>query len=199
MNDQTPKLDLDEIEARAAHLHEYGDPTDTGTAGWEELAGTDVPALVAEVRRLRAATEEPTVPVDDESAELREPNNPAAYALARHIADHPMSTIYAAFRYLNAPLTVEFHEDPATSDVAGEEQPATETPNNGWHPTPETLDLFVRALVNHVDYDIHKGYECGEEDGEDHYPELVEKAAEILDAITREQPAVVARQDGADR
>lgn len=51
------QLDLDEIEARAAHLHEYGDPTDTRTAGWEELAGTDVPALVAEVRRQRTELE----------------------------------------------------------------------------------------------------------------------------------------------
>lgn len=49
--------------------------------------------------------------------------------------------------------------------------------------TPHTLDLFVRALVNHVDYDIHKGYECGEEDGEDHYPELVAEAAEKITAI----------------
>ncbi|MBW8740736.1 MAG: hypothetical protein JF621_27710 [Streptomyces turgidiscabies] len=51
------QLDLDEIEARAAHLHEYGDPTDTRTAGWEELAGTDVPALVTEVRRQRTELE----------------------------------------------------------------------------------------------------------------------------------------------
>jgi len=53
-----------------------------------------------------------------------------------------------------------------------------------WRLTPETLDLFVRALVNEVDYDIHKGYECGEEDGADHYPELVAEAAKMLDAIT---------------
>lgn len=57
-----------------------------------------------------------------------------------------------------------------------------------WHLTQETLDRFVRALVNHVDYDIHKGYECGEEDGEDHYPELVAEAAEMLDAITSAEP-----------
>lgn len=53
--------------------------------------------------------------------------------------------------------------------------------------TPTTLDLFVRALVNEVDYDIHKGYECGEEDGLDHYPELVATAAEQLAAITAGQ------------
>lgn len=61
---------------------------------------------------------------------------------------------------------------------------ATSTQVREWRLTPETLDQFVRALVNHVDYDIHKGYECGEEDGADHYPELVAEAAEMLDAIT---------------
>ncbi|MYR46768.1 hypothetical protein [Streptomyces sp. SID5910] len=55
--------------------------------------------------------------------------------------------------------------------------------------TPRGLDLFVRALVNEVDYDIHKGYECGEEDGLDHYPELVAEAAKMLNAITAEEPA----------
>jgi hypothetical protein len=53
--------------------------------------------------------------------------------------------------------------------------------------TPTVLDRFVRALVNEVDYDIHKGYECGEEDGLDHYPELVAEAAKLLDAITSGQ------------
>jgi hypothetical protein len=76
--------------------------------------------------------------------------------------------------------------------VAGEtSQPETQA--DGWHLTPQTLDLFVRALVNEVDYDIHKNYECGEEDGEDHYPELVSDAAEMLDAITAEQPAAVSQ------
>jgi hypothetical protein len=62
-----------------------------------------------------------------------------------------------------------------------------ETQADGWHLTPQTLDLFVRALVNEVDYDIHKNYECGEEDGADHYPELVAEAAEMLNAITAEE------------
>lgn len=43
--------DLDEIDVLAARLYEYAAPAD---AGWEVLAGEDVPALVAEVRRLRA-------------------------------------------------------------------------------------------------------------------------------------------------
>lgn len=53
--------------------------------------------------------------------------------------------------------------------------------------TPEILDLFVRALVEEVDYDIHKNYLCGEEDGLDHYPELVATAAEQLAAIAAGQ------------
>ncbi|MFF7190534.1 hypothetical protein ACFZAR_36185 [Streptomyces sp. NPDC008222] len=44
-------LDLDQIEARAAHLYEYGDPTDSRVSGWEMLAGTDVPALVSHIRQ----------------------------------------------------------------------------------------------------------------------------------------------------
>lgn len=56
--------------------------------------------------------------------------------------------------------------------------------------TPETLDTFVRAFVEHIDYDIHKNYECGEEDGLDHYPELVEEAAEMLPYITETEGMV---------
>jgi len=70
---------------------------------------------------------------------------------------------------------------------------ATTTDTREWRLTPETLDQFVRALVNEVDYDIHKGYERGEEDGEDHYPELVAEAAKMLDAITGVIPEA---QDG---
>jgi len=77
-----------------------------------------------------------------------------------------------------------------------------ETQPTGWRLTPQTLDVFVRALVNEVDYDIHKGYECGEDDGEDHYPELVAEAAEMLDAITKPRPFIppahYRRDDGVD-
>ncbi|MEU0847690.1 hypothetical protein ABZ387_06945 [Streptomyces flaveolus] len=51
----------------------------------------------------------------DPTTDPREPDNPAAWALAQHIADHPMSTIQAAFRYLNAPLEVELSEASAVS------------------------------------------------------------------------------------
>lgn len=46
--------------------------------------------------------------------ELREPDDPAAWALARHIADHPMSTLQTAFRYLNSPLTLHLVPDEST-------------------------------------------------------------------------------------
>jgi hypothetical protein len=62
---------------------------------------------------------------------------------------------------------------------------------------PVILDLFVRALVNEVDYDIHKNYECGEEDGLDHYPELVAEAAKMLAAIIAAQAAPEISADAA--
>ncbi|MEW2187802.1 hypothetical protein AB0900_31425, partial [Streptomyces cellulosae] len=66
---------------------------------------------LAEVDAVSAAVAPPTD--DTETAEPREPDNPAAWALAQHIADHPVSTVQAAFRYLNAPLTLELREEPA--------------------------------------------------------------------------------------
>lgn len=38
-----------------------------------------------------------------------EPDNPAATALARHITDHPISVVQAAFRELGMRLTFELH------------------------------------------------------------------------------------------
>lgn len=57
-------------------------------------------------------------------------------------------------------------------------------PEKTWTINLAELELFLRSLVaGEIDYDIHKGYECGEEDGLDHYPELAEAASEILDQI----------------
>jgi hypothetical protein len=47
---QPQPLDLDAIETRAAHLYEYTQQTGEG----DTLAGTDVPAMADEIRRLRA-------------------------------------------------------------------------------------------------------------------------------------------------
>lgn len=60
-----------------------------------------------------------------------EPDNPAAWALARHIADHPVSTVQAAFRYLNAPLVIELHEETTprtTPDNAATSSDTTDNP-----------------------------------------------------------------------
>jgi hypothetical protein len=66
----------------------------------------------------------------DPQTELSEPDDPSAYALARHIADHPVSTIQAAFQYLNAPLTVELH-DPVSSAAAQSAPAETALPAGG--------------------------------------------------------------------
>ncbi|MFJ8798463.1 hypothetical protein [Streptomyces sp. NPDC102487] len=87
MIDRTP-LDLDDIEARAAHLYEYGDPTDTRTAGWEELAGTDVPALLAEVRRLTA-----------ELADALRPNTPRLCKCGHSNHAHTVPAPHSCFAF----------------------------------------------------------------------------------------------------
>lgn len=93
----------------------------------------------------------------------------------------------AAFFAANPKQPGKKRTDPATAEQQGDPVTTTDAPRE-WRLTRETLDLFVRALVNEVDYDIHKNYECGEEDGEDHYPELVAEAAKMLDAITGVKP-----------
>lgn len=55
----TPALDLDDIETRTASLYEYGQMgSQDGQNALDQLTDTDVPALTAETRRLRAALEE---------------------------------------------------------------------------------------------------------------------------------------------
>jgi hypothetical protein len=69
----TDQLDLDEIAARAAGLYEYATGLDDAwQAEADQLAGTDVPALVAEVRRLRA---ELTAEQAQHAFTLRQRNN----------------------------------------------------------------------------------------------------------------------------
>ena len=59
---------LDEVDGRAAHLYEYG--SDVAVDEWNRLAGSDVPALVAEVRRLWAERHDRNEWVDDAAQEL---------------------------------------------------------------------------------------------------------------------------------
>lgn len=51
-----------------------------------------------------------------------EPDNPSADSLARHIADHPVSTIQAALRILGWKISFELHEDPEPEDRAESRQ-----------------------------------------------------------------------------
>jgi hypothetical protein len=63
MTDQKPLTEqqLDDIETRAAYLDEYATLTDVPLqADADQLTGEDVPALLAEVRRLRAELDEMT-------------------------------------------------------------------------------------------------------------------------------------------
>ncbi|MEU3826495.1 hypothetical protein AB0F36_14420 [Streptomyces sp. NPDC029080] len=56
---QPQPLDLDAIEAQAAHLYEYGTLDDAPLqADLDQLTGTAVPALADEIRRLRAERDE---------------------------------------------------------------------------------------------------------------------------------------------
>ncbi|RSS32278.1 hypothetical protein [Streptomyces sp. WAC08241] len=82
-----------------------------------DTTGRDIAVDGKAADAARPAPEEP-------EAEPREPDNPAAWALARHIADHPVSVLQAAFRYLNAPLTIELHGDGAARQAGGQ-QPDT--------------------------------------------------------------------------
>lgn len=62
-------------------------------------------------------------------------------------------------------------------------------------PTPETVtvtaqqvETALRKYLALLDYDLHKGIECSEDDGEDHYPQ------EAADLFKRLRAAVKAGQ-----
>ncbi|MFD5697491.1 hypothetical protein [Streptomyces lasiicapitis] len=61
--------------------------------------------------------------------------------------------------------------------------------------TVHQLETALRGWLAHVDYDIHKNFECGEETGEDTYPAEAATVFEHLQGVTAaatEQPAVEA-------
>ncbi|MFJ2259501.1 hypothetical protein ACIOKD_14365 [Streptomyces sp. NPDC087844] len=120
----------------------------------------------------------------DPTPEPTEPDDPAAHALARHIADHPVGTIQAAFRYLNAPVAAELHEDagPAPAPVT---DPA------------ELRDRIATALVR---YDWNAGLSGRVTPSEHHYGEAdavlaVLPSAADWDALVHE--AARLRREGA--
>ncbi|MER5501336.1 hypothetical protein ABT096_29605 [Streptomyces sp. NPDC002561] len=47
---------------------------------------------------------------------------------------------------------------------------------------PARLERTLRAYVAELDYDIHKGIQCGEDDGVDRYPEEVENFLRFWEA-----------------
>jgi signal transduction histidine kinase len=98
--------DLDEIEARAAHLWEYVElPADA-----DQLAGTDAPALVAEVRRLRARVTE----LEGPAVEAR-----AALAALCYDLEDPGSNAFGALYLLSqATVGVDAPKDDATVALA---------------------------------------------------------------------------------
>ncbi|MFE2297961.1 hypothetical protein ACFXAW_07170 [Streptomyces sp. NPDC059445] len=70
-------LDLDEIEARAAALYEYGTlPSQDGQNALDQLTDTDVPALVAEVRCLRTELADARVQSIRDLADKADPQRP---------------------------------------------------------------------------------------------------------------------------
>lgn len=69
-------------------------------------------SVEAENVRLRAAL---GMDLDSEPVE---PDNPAAHALARHIADHPTGTVQAAFRHLGIRMSFEVVPEPESLRAA---------------------------------------------------------------------------------
>lgn len=45
------------------------------------------------------------------------------------------------------------------------------------------LERTLRAFVSELDYDLHKSWECNEEDGGDDYPLLVQAFIENWEAV----------------
>jgi hypothetical protein len=90
-----PALELNGIATRAAGLYEYATGLD---AAWQDeadqLSGTDVPALIAEIRRLKARVAELEGPAVHARAalaalcyDLEDPGSNALGALHRHASE----------------------------------------------------------------------------------------------------------------
>ncbi|MFJ3084438.1 hypothetical protein ACIPJG_32440 [Streptomyces halstedii] len=64
-------------------------------------------------------------------------------------------------------------------DVSAEHGPLTETRPDL---DPARLERTLRAYVAELDYDVHKGLQCGHGDGVDRYPEEVENFLRFWEA-----------------
>lgn len=46
---------------------------------------------------------------------------------------------------------------------------------------PERVEKALRHVIATIDYDLHKSIECDEQDGEDHYDEVVALFLEVFE------------------
>ena len=53
--------------------------------------------------------------------------------------------------------------------------------------TAAHVETALRGWLAHFDYDLHKATECGEDDGEDHYPDEAAAFFAHLQDATKEQ------------
>lgn len=144
MTDTPPtEQQLDEIETRAAHLHEYATQDD---GEGDTLAGEDVPALVAEIRRQRA--ELAAVPdrletvLTERFTELGNPysrmsinfQGPDGWPASKEVGPHDVAEV---LRELLATRTA----DPAPAEDFAGTQPCGHDdyhPAHPWHDRPNT-------------------------------------------------------------
>ncbi|MCZ9350744.1 hypothetical protein NGM36_13200 [Streptomyces mutabilis] len=171
----------------------------------EDLRPAGMAALLAHVAA--------NLPDDDQAAEEREPSavvtlsptadpdeitlaaeshgmNPARVAYGLRLAADEFD--HRARAQGDEPIPYPHSPSAALLDAAREAIPAfirsMQPTAPGWTLTPATLDTFLRALVNELDYDLHKSWESNEETGEDDYPKLTVEAGKMLDAITATAP-----------
>jgi hypothetical protein len=113
MTDPKPVTEqqLDEIETRAASLYEYATLTDVPLqADADQLTGEDVPALLAEVRRLRTRVAE----LEGPAVEAR-----AALAALCYVLEDPGSNALGALHLLSqATVGVDAPKDDAALALA---------------------------------------------------------------------------------
>lgn len=132
MNAPMTPIELDEIASRAAHLYEYA-PSVEGEL--ETLAGTDVPALLAEVTRLRARVERS--------------------GRARLLAEYETRTVVREREALRARVEelVAQRDDALVELVTGQAPPEALSP---WERAVAGLNALVDAdVIFHVEPDGH--------------------------------------------
>ncbi|MCX4622822.1 hypothetical protein ACF09G_12965 [Streptomyces albogriseolus] len=166
--DQTAILDLDAIAARAADAQQYGVEDD----GFEQLVREDVPALVAEVRRLRADQAADTggfeLRGDTEirAAVLREAADRAEVVALRLRLKHDTGAANGAYEVMDE-LRRMADETPAASAPTHHSTRATpktdEARQDEVWPVKEATHRYAESLrvaPGQASADGHAGWEC---------------------------------------